>query len=159
MSPAEPLKLVALDEEDLAVLSAHAQDAVLKVGDIAYRPAERRFALAINRFVWVAAAKAGRRRRYNERRRTVLHFDRVLSVKYTRLKRSVPDAVLSLLAIRFEPIDPPAGLIILTFAGGGAIRLAVECIEAYLTDLGAVWSTRAIPAHDLDAVADEPASG
>jgi hypothetical protein len=159
MSPSDPLKLVALDEEDLAILSAHAQDSVLKVADLAFRPKERRFAIAMNRFAWEAAPADGRRRRTFERRRSILHFDRVLSVKYARLKRDAPEAVLNLLAIRFEPVDPPAGMVTLTFAGGGAIRLGVECIEAYLTDLGAAWATRSRPAHDLSGVPDEPASG
>lgn len=158
MSVSQPLKLVALDEEDLAILSAHSQDAVLKVEDLVYRPQERRFAVAMNRFAWEKAD--GKRRRSFERRRTVVHFDRVLSVKFARLKRDVPDAVLNLLAIRFEAVDPPAGHITLTFAGGGAVRLGVECIEAYLTDLGAAWAARAMPAHDLDDKSDDkPAAG
>ena len=76
---ATPLKLCAFDEEDLAVLSAHTQDAVLKVGDMVYLPQERRFALAMNRFIWEKAAD-GKRKAY-ERRRSVLSFDRVRTVR------------------------------------------------------------------------------
>lgn len=157
MSLPELLKLVALDEEDLKILSAHAQDAVLKIGDIAFRPKERRFALAMNRFDWTGAAAFARRQ--FERRRSILHFDRVLSVSYSGLNRDAEGAVLELLAVNFDSIDPPSGTITLTFAGGGAIRLTVECIEAYLTDLGGAWATSAKPGHDVsDSADDKPGS-
>lgn len=142
-----PLRLVALDADDLAVISAHVQDAVLKVGDLSYLPKERRFALLMNRFAW-EAARDGRRPVY-ERRRAALHFDRVLAVRSMHLRRGAADAVLEILAIGFEPEDAPAGHITLTFAGGAAIRLTVECIEAQLADLGAAWQTKAKPTHDL----------
>lgn len=159
MDVSAPLKLVALDEEDLAIVSAHVQDAVLKVRDISWSPAEKRFALAMNRFAWERAI--GRPRSNFERRRTVLHFDRVESVKASRIRRDAPDAVLELLAATFHSTDSPAGVVTLAFAGGGAIRLEVECIEAQLADLGAAWQTKAMPAHDLaeeSSGAAEPAS-
>lgn len=146
MTTTDILKLIALDEEDLAIVSAHVQDAVLKIGDIAYRPAERRFALAMNRFIW---EKADGGRRTYERRRTVLSFDRVTAVKTQNIRRDRPDAVLELLAIEFAPAEAPAGTVTLIFAGGGAIRLEVECIETRLADLGTAWATRTKPAHDL----------
>lgn len=152
MEPATPLKLAALDEEDLAVLSAHLQDAVLLTGDLLWTPATHRFTIAMNRFAWEAAPE-GRRARAFQRRRSVLHFDRVLQAQAQNIRRDVPDAVLELLAVTFEPGDAPAGHILLTFAGGGTMRLAVECIEAQLADLGAAWQTKALPAHDLS---DQP---
>lgn len=155
MAGAGPLRLIALDEEDLAVLSAHVQDAVLNVGDLAWLPAERRFAMAMNRFNWEGAVTRPRDRTF-ERRRSILHFDRVLSAKTQGINRKATGAVLELLAIEFKAGDPPAGSIVLTFAGGGAIRLDVECIEARLTDLGAAWGTKSAPAHDLS---DAPAPG
>ena len=148
MSSPEALRLVALDEEDLAVLSAHAQDAILKIGDLAWRPRERRFALAMNRFAWETAADGERLPSYT-RRRAILHFDRITAVKTAKLDRSLPETPLELLAIAFEPGDSPAGSITLYFAGGGVIRLEAECIEARLTDLGAEWATRVKPVHDL----------
>src|SRR5258708_1982080 len=98
MSSPEALRLVALDEEDLAVLSAHAQDAVLKIGDLAWRPKEGRFALAMNRFAWETAADGKRQPSYI-RRRAILHFDRVTAVKTTKLDRAMPETPLELLAI------------------------------------------------------------
>jgi len=144
------LRLAALDEEDLAILSAHAQDGVARLGDLSYLPAEHRFVLGFNRFVWEkAAAKRGwfRRPEPYERRRSALHFDRVLGARRQNLPTD-PDAILSLLAIRWEGGDAPAGTVELVFAGQGAIRLDVECIEAQLADLGPAWDTLARPDHD-----------
>jgi hypothetical protein len=140
------LKLIALDADDLAVVSAHVQDAVAKVGDLAYQPDEKRFVVPMNRFVW--EIDAGRfRKPHNERRNSVLHFDRVLGARATGVERDKKAEVLSLLAVRFEAAAEPAGTIELTFAGGGAIRLDVECVEARLTDLGGAWEASSRPKH------------
>ena len=148
MTNANLLRLAAIDEEDLAVVSAHVQDAVLKVGDMVYLPKERRFAIAMNRFMWEQAE--GRRRNF-ERRRAALTFDRVTSARVAHIDRGRPDAVLELLAVNFEATDAPTGLVTLVFAGGGAVQLAVEVIEVRLADLGAAWATVAKPSHDLAA--------
>jgi hypothetical protein len=147
MADSERLKLAAFDEEDLAVVSACVQDAVLKVGDLVYLPKERRFAIGMNRFTWEKAGD-GTRKDY-ERRRTALTFDRVLSVKASNIRRDRPDAVLELLAVAFDVTDAPAGIVTVIFAGGGALRLEVEVLEARLADLGAAWATNARPSHDL----------
>ncbi|MGN6585017.1 MAG: DUF2948 family protein [Rhizobiaceae bacterium] len=143
----DAIKLVALDEEDLRILSAHAQDSVMRVGDLDFQPSHKRFLVPMNRFVW-----EGKRgifsRLHNERHRAVLHFDRVVSMKAAGISRGKPDEILSLLAIRFEPADAPAGTIELIFAGNAAIRLEAECIEARLTDLGAAWEASSRPVHD-----------
>jgi hypothetical protein len=73
----------------------------------------------------------------------------VRSVKTNHIRRDRPEAVLELLAIKFTPTDSPAGHVDLVFAGGGAVRLDVECVEARLADLGTAWATTAKPAHDL----------
>jgi hypothetical protein len=145
------LKLIALDAEDLAVISAHLQDAVLKVADIAYLPRERRFAAIGNRFDWSEAIKgaAGKSQEYT-RRRTALRFERVLGAKLQGIDLGRKDAVLELLAVSFEPGEAPAGNATLHFAGGSAIRLEVECIEAELKDLGPVWRANSIPRHPDD---------
>ena len=134
------LKLIAFDPDDLAVLSANLQDAVLKVGDIAYLPRERRFAAVGNRFDWADAIKgeSARRREYT-RRRAAIRFERVLGAQVQGIDLAKKDTVVSLLAVSFEPSEPPAGSVTLHFADGGAIRLHVECIEAELKDLGPVW--------------------
>jgi Protein of unknown function (DUF2948) len=145
------LKLIAFDAEDLAVLSAHLQDAVLKTGEMAYLPREQRFAFIANRFNWATAGlKDGEHENCFERCRTAMRFERVLGAKVQGLDLANKNAVLCLLAISFEPGEPPAGHITLVFAGGGGIRLEVECIEAELMDLGATWRARAKPEHGDD---------
>lgn len=138
---AEPLKLIALDADDLSVISAHLQDAVLKRGDIAWLPAEKRFALALRRFDWEGAAQGQKRRRLS-----ALHFERVTAARSTKI--AAGDAVLSLLAVTFTGSDDdPAGQVTLHFSDGAAIRLDVECIEAQMKDLGPIWEAVATPAH------------
>jgi hypothetical protein len=145
------LKLIALDAEDLAIISAHLQDAVMKLGDLAFLPREKRFAAVANRFDWVDAIKreATGEKPY-ARRRAALRFERVLAAQVQGLDLKRKDAVASLLAIGFEPGDAPAGHVILQFAGGGAIRLNVECIEAELRDLGPAWEAKSRPRHPED---------
>ncbi len=141
-----PLRLMAGDAEDLSVLSACLQDAVAKLGDFAWIPAERRFAMVANRFVWECAGK-GRAGPF-ARVRTGLHFDDVINAKFQHLRMEAKDAVVELLAVRFEPGEDGAGEIILDLAGGGGVRLEVESINAYLSDMSEPWRTRAKPKHD-----------
>ena len=143
----QPLKLVALDEQDLAIVSAHVQDAVMKVADIAWLPAEKRLLLTMNRFVWEKKTRLFSNA--HERRRAVLHFDRVTHLKSAGIDRERGDDVLSLLAIRFTATEAPAGHVELDFAGGATMSMDVECIEARLTDLGAAWQAAARPRHQL----------
>ncbi|MGV1014745.1 MAG: DUF2948 family protein [Methyloceanibacter sp.] len=140
-----PLKLVALDEEDLAIVSSHLQDAVVRVADIAYLPGQKRFAAVLNRFDWEKAADADGKN--YQRRRAALRFDRVLGAKLKNLKPSSGDRILSLLAVSFEPDEAPGGRVTLFFSGDTSILLQVECIEAELKDLGPVWRTRSKPQH------------
>ncbi len=145
----DSLKLLALDTEDLGVLSAHLQDAVLRVADIAYVPGEHRFAMIANRFDWEnAVSSKGQRKKDFQRRRSALRFDRVLGVQTQGVEPGAEGAVLELLTVQFEVADKPEGHITLVFAGGAAIRLHVECIEAELRDLGPVWATKLKPEHE-----------
>lgn len=143
----DQLKLAALDEKDLEIISAHVQDAVMKVSDLTFRPAERRFLAAMNRFAW--EKKTSLFSRPAERRRSVLHFDGVVRVRTQAIDQSRGDEVLSLLAIRFTPTEQPAGVIELVFSGGSSARLDVEYVEARLTDLGAAWETHSRPVHGV----------
>ena len=141
----ELLKLIALDQEDLAVLSAHTQDAIVKVADVIWRPREGRLVIGLNRFDWEAAVADSPQ---YQRRRAALRFDRVTAFKCRSVNPVDRDVVLNLLAIEFVENDPPAGVITLTFSGGAALRLDVECLEAELADLGPAWATAARPAHE-----------
>lgn len=139
------LKLFVFDTEDLEVLSAHLQDAVARVADIAWLPADKRFVVILNRFDWTEDTARGRT---HQRRRTALHFERVEAVRQRGVDRGDPDAVLNLLAVRFEEKIAPGGTVELVFSGGATIRLDVECLEARLSDLGPAWSTESVPAHE-----------
>ncbi len=145
----QPLRLIALDADDLAILSAHLQDAVVRVGDLAYMPQERRFASVLNRFNWLGALLAGETARANERRRAGLRFERVTHARLQNIDLKARDAVLSLLAVTFAGTseDEPGGTVTLHFSGNAGIELAVECIEAELKDLGAAWHARHRPDH------------
>ena len=158
-TPAAPapdaLKLAAFDVDDLAIVSAHLQDALVKVGDMAYLPAEKRFACVVARFDWPALL-AG----ICERRSTGLHFERVLSVQQTGVPQHHADrpVELNLLSITFEPSDAPAGVVLLIFSGGAAIRLSVECLELGMSDLGPRWLVNCRPpGHPLEAEAEASA--
>jgi Protein of unknown function (DUF2948) len=144
---ADLLRLIALDAEDLAIVSAHLQDAVLKVKDITWLSGEGHFVLALNRFVWETAEPGLFRRNEYQRRRTGLHFARVKSVQSAGIDRGAPETVLELLAIRFIPGESPSGEVLIDFAGGASLRLAVEVIEVEMTDLGPAWSTPHAPRH------------
>lgn len=153
----QPLKLVALDTEDLAVISAQLQDAVMRLADIAWTPQDKRFAMVLNRFDWPTALAAdGGKEPGNERRRAAIRFEHVRKVLHQNIAQAKPDSVLALLAIRFEPAaEGPAGNITLLFAGGAAIRLEVDFIEAELRDLGGAWAAAMRPDHG----GDEPQAG
>lgn len=149
------LRLRAIDQLDLSVIAAHLQDAVVRVGDMGFDPTRRRFAILFNRFMWEdvqddqgAGPKADLDAPYR-RVRSAVHFDGVMRVQSTGLRLSDKEAVAELLTLKFEPTDEPAGTMSLTFAGGAALRLEVECLDAWLTDISAPWSTRQRPGHDI----------
>ncbi|MGH6815069.1 MAG: DUF2948 family protein, partial [Hyphomicrobiaceae bacterium] len=141
------LKLIALDVVDLGVLSAHLQDAVMLVGDMVYQPKQKRFVAIANRFDWVHALgvtlEADRKLL---RRHAALRFERVLKAQVSGIDLQAKRQALDLLAVRFEGKGAgPDGYATLTFAGGGQIRLQVECIEVELRDLGTAWTARHKP--------------
>ena len=140
------LKLAALDSEDLTVISACMQDAVLKTGEIAFKPREKRLVLPVNRYAW---EKNGARLTIPERRRAILHFDRVLALRTFGIDRKKAETVLAILAVQFKVSDEPAGIIEISFAGGATMRLDVECIEAQLADLGSAWAAKGKPKHGV----------
>jgi hypothetical protein len=136
MSP--QLKLIALDADDLAVISTHVQDARVQSSDIIWRQGEKRLVVGMSRLDWeqTLAGEAEPRRLVS-----ALRFDRVLACKSRNIDLATPEAVLDLVGIEFHPRDgrdeEPSGSALLLFAQGGAIRLDVECLECELTDLGA----------------------
>jgi hypothetical protein len=140
----DALKLVALDRDDIEVVSTHLQDAVVNAADIRWRPAEQRVVVGLNRFDWQAASGGESMLR---RRRAVLRFERVKSCRCRNVDPEGRGDILNLLAVEFSESDAPAGVVTLTFSGDAALRLEVECLEAELADLGPSWSTKARPDH------------
>lgn len=143
MHKPDPIRLIAVDEEDLKVISAALQDAVTTIGDIRYEAASRRLTVTLNRYRWEApdAPKGG------ERVRAGLQLGGVEAVQSRRLRREARRAVLELLALTFEPGEAPGGTVVFTFAGGGDLRARVECVDAALADLTAPWPTPRTPEH------------
>lgn len=140
------LRLAALDEDDLKIVSAHVQDATLQPGDIRWDKQAGRVLLEVNRFVWENRPRLRFRQRY-ERRRSVLHFEGVTGLQANGISPSKQEEVLVLLAVSFEPGEAPGGTVHLTFAGPHALRLEVDFVEARLADLGAAWDTLNRPRH------------
>ncbi len=143
----EPVKFIALDRDDLEVVSTHLQDATVKVADVHWRPQENRLVLGVDRFDWLAASATSPELR---RCRAALRFERVQACKCRGVKPDGKDAVLVLLAVEFEETDAPAGVVTLTFSGGPQLRLEVECLEAELADLGPSWTIATRPTHSDD---------
>lgn len=146
------LKLIALDAEDLKIVSAHLQDAVLRVGDMAYVPRKKRFVALANRFDWETAQGTNGKQTKPERRRAAVRFERVLAAKTSGFDLGDKRAALALLAVTFATAsdEAPDGDVTLTFSGGAAIRLSVECLEIQLEDLGAKWAAKSAPEHPDD---------
>jgi hypothetical protein len=134
---AEPLRLLAEDADDLHIISAALQDAIMRPVDIVWEPPARRVTLQLSRFCWECGGT---------RVMSAMQFGDVISVKSRRLPRG-PELALELLAMDFEPAEAPGGRVTLMFAGGGDLRIDVECLDAVLTDLSERWPAKVAPTH------------
>lgn len=141
--PVEPLRLLAEDADDLSIMSAALQDAILRPVDIVWEPGARRVTLTLSRFCWECGGT---------RVMAAMQFGDVSAVKSRRLPRG-PENALELLAIHFEEADAPGGRVLMMFAGGGDLRIDVECLDAVLTDLSERWPARIAPTHLEDGSA------
>ena len=133
----EPLRLLAEDADDLHIISAALQDAILRPVDIVWEPQARRVTLALSRFCWECGGT---------RVMAAMQFGDVIAVKSRRLPR-LPESARELLAMDFEPGEAPGGRVTLMFAGGGDLRIEVECLDAVLTDLSERWPAKVAPTH------------
>lgn len=133
-------RLSARSVEDLAVVAALLQDAIVPLGDMAYIADERSFVLALNRFRWELADDAPTR----ERIHSGLRFDTVRRVRYRGIRRGDRSRFLCLLTITCDE-----GVVVLHFAGGGVIRLEVDELRCALEDFGEPWPTPSTPSHDI----------
>ena len=136
-TPPEPLRLLAEDADDLHIISAALQDAIMRPVDIVWEPAARRVTLKLSRFCWECGGT---------RVMAAMQFGDVTAVKSRRLPR-LPESALELLAMEFAPGEAPGGRVILMFAGGGDLRIDVECLDAVLTDLSDRWPAKTAPTH------------
>jgi hypothetical protein len=155
-----PLKIIARDAEDLTVVSACLQDALIPLNEMRYLPQERRFIMVANRFRWERASE-GKAAPQNpavdasfdsdddfgelQRVNTGICIDRVLAVRSRDIDQSKPDEFLSVLSLQFE--DNKLSLL---FAGGGIIQVDVEALALYMSDLGTAWPTQWQPEHAAD---------
>ncbi|GAA0620129.1 DUF2948 family protein [Brevundimonas kwangchunensis] len=142
-TPVEPLRLLAEDADDLSIMSAALQDAILRPVDIVWEPTARRVTLSLSRFCWECGGT---------RVMAAMQFGDVSAVKSRRLPRG-PENALELLAMHFEEAEAPGGRVIMMFAGGGDLRIDVECLDAVLTDLSERWPARIAPTHLEDGSA------
>jgi len=140
-APVEPLRLLAEDADDLQIISVALQDAILRPVDIVWEKNTRTLTLALSRFCWECGGT---------RVMTAMQFGDVTAVKSRRLPRS-PDSALELLAMDFMPEEAPGGRVIMMFAGGGDLRIDVECLDAVVTDLSERWPARLEPTHLAEA--------
>jgi hypothetical protein len=147
-----PLRLRAEDAEDVTVLAACLQDATLRAADMTFQPRQRRFALLLNRFRWEDENRVDAKGKLvralpHVRVPAGLHFDGVLKVQSSGIDRGNATP-LELLSIVAEPAaEAPAATLTLVFAGGGAVRLEVECVDAQMQDLGQPYPVRRAPKH------------
>lgn len=150
MSKHETIKLRAEDTEDLAVIAACLQDAIACLGEMAYEPAERRFALVVERFRWEDTKAAWAARAAGlPAVKTGLHFETVSAVKLRGLDQRRRSDMLELLTVTAEPAGEGVAISLL-FAGGGEVRLEAARILCRMRDLETPHMTRLRPRHRLD---------
>lgn len=139
-----PLRLLMQDAEDLTVASAVLQDSIAHVGDIRYEPQKRRLTVLFNRYRWESNCAGGP----CERVYTALQLGDVATVKHKGMASSDRGALVSCLAIDFEPGEAPGGVVLLRFCHGGDLRVEVDCVDAVLADVCEPWPAVRAPAHE-----------
>ena len=139
------LKLIARTDEDLRVVSAHLQDSIASISDIANLKKNKIFLMQLNRFMWEDIEKGVFRK--NKRIRTILKFENVLQVYSKNINQLKKDKFLDFLAIESIPMPDNNYEMNITFAGGSTIKIISEVIEVTLDDQGEAWETKNKPKH------------
>lgn len=142
MNAGGPLKLRARGIEDLSVISAALQDALVPLGDMSYFPDDKTFMMVVNRYRWEAENECA------ERTHSGLRFDAVRHVQYRGIDLVDRSQFLSFLSVAYDGSDEEGGVVVMHFAGGGAVRLEVGGLYCMLADLGEPWPTQWTPSHD-----------
>jgi hypothetical protein len=140
----QPLRLLAMDADDLQVISAALQDAIAHVGDIRYEPRARTLTILFNRYRW---EKAGQCEGCGERVYAALQLGDVSRVRHRGLASEDKGALVSCLAADYEPIDAPGGAVVFRFCHGGDLRVEVDCVDAVLADVSEAWPAQSAPDH------------
>lgn len=148
----QPLRLMAVDRDDLSVVSALVQDAILPATEMRWQPSDRRFALLINRFRWEDRDRATQQERGYERVQSVLVFNTVSKVAYSGIDPKDADQILSILSLDFQEADAPSGVVTVQLAGDGALALTVECLDVLIKDVTRPYlaPSGSEPRHTLD---------
>ena len=139
------LKLMARTEEDMKVVSAHLQDSIANVADIANLEKNRIFLMQLNRFMWEDVEKGILRK--NKRIRTVLKFDNVIKVHSKNINQLKKDKFLDFLTIETNKMPDNNYEMKIVFAGDSVIKVISEVIEVTLDDQGSAWETKNMPKH------------
>ena len=141
------LKLLAASDEDLRVIAAHLQDAIVPVKDIVNLKKNRIFLIQLNRFMWEDVEKGVFRK--NKRIRTILKFDNTISVLSKNISTKEGKNFLDFLAIESRLLPDKSYEIKLIFSGDSVIKIKTEVIDATLDDQGSPWETKTQPKHDF----------
>ena len=141
------LKLLAVSDEDLRVVAAHLQDAIVSVQDIASLKKNRIFLIQLNRFMWEDVEKGVFRK--NKRIRTVLKFDNVISVLSKNINIKKNKFFLDFLTIESSLLPDKSYEIKLIFSGDAVIKIKTEVIDVTLDDQGSPWESKTKPKHDF----------
>jgi hypothetical protein len=142
---AKNLKLIAKTEEDLRVVSAHLQDSIASISDIANLKKNKIFLMQLNRFMWEDVEKGVFRK--NKRIRTILKFENVLEVHSKNINQHKKDKFLDFLAIESGTMPDNNYQMKIIFAGDSIIKIISEVIEVTLDDQGEAWDTKNKPKH------------
>ena len=144
----DPLKLIAVEADEVEILSAATEGLITSAGEMSYLKSARAFALIGSRFKWEDAAAADRSGGPWHRIRSGLYIGDVTSVRTTGISRQKPTEVLELLNLSTHVGNDLETEITLNFAGGGTLRISAECVNVTLTDTGEAWETDKKPSHD-----------
>lgn len=147
----QPIRLKALDQGDLKVISALLQDAVLPMRETSWQPDVNRFGLLVNRFRWEDKLNADAAKRSYERVQCMIIINNVQGVTSMGIDKSDADQIMSILSVRFDEEADNGGKVTFTLAGDGALTLDVECLELSIQDVTRPYKavSGAVPKHDL----------
>ncbi|MEI6558108.1 MAG: DUF2948 family protein [Rhodospirillaceae bacterium] len=138
-----PIRLRAEDAEDLRIVSACLQDAIVPITEIGYLPESRSFVMVVNRFRWEAAGAV------LTRTHCAVSIQGVTEVKRRHIDLADRALLLDLLAIT----SGSEGLELI-FAGDGVIHLSAPQWRCLIEDIGEPWPAEAAPRHETGDQSD-----